>query len=385
MSWSDNLKEQIINLLSSEIIIGDKTVLIVGNVEHRKMLTNETPLKADSRSPMDFWRACFTPAIVDPRPGHNYEVLETNGDSVIQTVTFGILSDKYPGSITDEKLTLFKSEHLSKHGMAHISRKFRLPELINPKTPDGMKNSDSMAEDILESLFGTIYSLANRVFGIGKGALIATRLALRMYGSEKFDITALQKNPTTRFKEINEALGWLDTGVAITRSAINIRRSIVDGRQVATMDIVGDRIKIGLRKRYVTKFENFATGIGDSESEATYNMYLRAIDRYREIGIDDILVKLTKRRREIDTWEADGLLVRPTIKQFYDKLTANGFNDWKFYIPPDDLYDKGSIRRFVRLIGIKEDGSLVNLNMASGRSDKSAMANAVSNYAMNRV
>jgi len=383
MSWSDNLKDKIINLLSSEIIIGEKTVLIVGNVKYRKMLTNETPLKGDSRSPMDFWRACFTPAIVDPRPGYNYEVLETNGDSVIQTVTFGILSDKYPGSITDEKLTLFKSEHLSKRGMAYISRKFQLPELINPGTPVGMKNSDSMAEDILESLFGTIYSLANRVFGIGKGALIATRLALRMYGSEKFDITALKKNPTTRFKEINEALGWLDTGVAITRSAINIRRNLVEDRQVATMDIVGDSIKNGLRERYVVNFENFATGIGDSESEATYYMYLRAIDRYRALGIDDIFVKRIKRQREINTWKVDGLLVEPTIKQFYEKFYANGFMDWKFYIPPDDLYDKGSNIRYVRLIGIKGDGSLVNLNMAAGRSDKYAMAKAVSDYAMN--
>jgi len=384
MSWSDKLKTSITNLLSLEINLGDKLVPIVGTAEQRRKLTSDTPLPADGRTPMDIWRSCFTPAIVDPRPGHNYEVLETNGDSVIQTVTFGILSDKYPGSITDEKLTLFKSEHLSKRGMAYISTKYGLPELINPSTPLVMRNSQSMAEDILEALFGSIYMLTNRVFGTGKGALVATRLALRMYGSEKFDITALQKNPTTRFKEINEALGWLKTGVAITRSAITINRSIVDGRQVATMDIIGADIKAGLSARGFTEFSNFATGFGDSEASATYNMYLNAIDRYRNLDIDDRSIQQFKRKREITNWQSDGLLVMTTIDAFVKKLSSEGYVDWKFYIPPDDLYQSGSSRRYVRLIGIKSDGSEVNLNMAQGSSDKRAMANAVSVYTLGR-
>lgn len=388
-SWTNLLKARITELLSLPMDVGTKQVIVVGDRAQRDLLISDKLLPGESeggRSAMDVWRACFTPAIVDVRPGHNYEVLETNGDSVIQSVTFSLLTEKFPGSITDEKLTLFKSVHLSKHVMAYISRQFKLPELLHPKTPSDMRNSESMAEDILEALFGTVNILVNRIFGTGKGALVATKLVLRMYGPERFDIGALRKNPTTAFKEINEELGWLKRGVAITKSVINVVMSRVEDRHVATMYIVGTEILDGLRSRgrVISASDVFATGIGDSEAEASDNMYENAVNEYRTVGIDERFIQESKRQRELARWKNENLVVESTVNQFLKKLGAQGFVDWKFYIPSKDLYQAGSVRRFVRLIGITPDGTEVPLNMAGGSSDKRAIANAVSNYALGR-
>lgn len=388
--WSILLKKRVLELLSSTITSGTDISSIVSSEAQRLAIVGDKPLPGEprgGRTAMDFWRACFTPKILDVRPMYNYEVFETNGDSVIQSITFSLLSEKFPDSITDEKLTLFKSTHLSKQAMAHISRKFRLPEMIRPRTPDNMKESDSMAEDILEALFGTVYILVNRLFGVGKGTVVATRLVLLMYGAEPFNLEALRKNPTTEFKEINEELGWLSRGTAIVGSAIlytPVHQE--DGTHVATMRIIGKDIIEGLRERgkIISPDDIFVIGTGSSELEARDNMYINAILKYQELGIDADFVARSKRERELRNWINDGLLVDTVVREFLKKLDSAGFVDWRFYIPSRDLYKGSSSKRYVRLIGIRADGSEVSLNMAAGGSDKRAIANTVSNYAIGR-
>nr|QBK90372.1 MAG: ribonuclease III [Pithovirus LCPAC103] len=463
--WSQLLKKRLLELLSTNIIVGTKEITVVKDEAQRLAIVGDKPLPGEpkgGRTAMDFWRACFTPELLDPRPMHNYEVFETNGDSVLQSITFSLLSEKFPDSVTDEKLTLFKSIHLSKQSMAYISRKFRLPELIRPGTPANMINSESMAEDILEALFGAIYILVNRLFGVGKGTVVTTRLMLLMYGAEPFNLDALRKNPTTEFKEINEELGWLQRGKAIVGSAIKITPGRAEGRytatmfisnqdvinelrskgftilpdqifatgfgnsetealetlyqdatrkyqeigigeelgktiigptanitlgrekdrHTATMTIIGKEIINGLRAKGFTLLPDqiFATGFGNSEVEARDNMYREAIGRYHEMGIDQRFIATSKRDREINNWIQDNLLLEDVVKRFLTKLGSQGYVNWRFYIPSKDLYQSGSSRRYVKLIAIKADGTEVPLNMASGNTDKKAIAEAVSNY-----
>jgi len=142
--WNEMLKGKIENLLGN----------IMNNKEHIQRLLSEDAMKV--------WRASFTDEYIDPKPEGNYQSLETLGDTVMKVHFVKFILEKFP-RVTPDQMTMFTTKYVAKKIQALISRKLELPNYTRKlrALPDNM----SLAEDLLEALFGALIKTSEVVFG----------------------------------------------------------------------------------------------------------------------------------------------------------------------------------------------------------------------------
>lgn len=159
--------------------------------------------KLVSSTAMGLWRIAFTHSSVDPNGIGNYETIEHMGDTAMKTAFDSAIIQKYPG-ISEYLITLLNNLYISKPIQRQKSEQLGLYKWLRTILPINI----SIHEDLLESLFGALYKIGDRVLGQGNGGNLTSNLVASIYDIDAIDLEVAKSHPKTQFKEIIEIMHW---------------------------------------------------------------------------------------------------------------------------------------------------------------------------------
>lgn len=173
-------------------------VIQINNPKNLEILT-----KLTSPEVMDMWKMSFTSKRWDPNEDKNYEQLEYIGDSVMRLAFDTLVIEKHP-QLKEAELTPLRIHYLSKAEQAKIATELKLHDFV--RTP--MSIDRSIQEDLLESLFGALYMIGNKVFKRGMGYGLTYNLLVSIFKTIKIDLQYVNSSYVTLIKNIYEQGGW---------------------------------------------------------------------------------------------------------------------------------------------------------------------------------
>lgn len=147
------------------------------------------------------WMAAFTHPSYNPNPSENYDVSEKLGDRVMNmSFVYMILKEDptLPQDIISLTTTKYmsKTEQRSKSDGLLLANYLRIVQGWNP----------GISEDLLESLFGTLFVIGDMILGNGEGYALCTNFMISLYKGTQFDFS--YKDPISKMKEIYEKMHW---------------------------------------------------------------------------------------------------------------------------------------------------------------------------------
>lgn len=190
--WQQELKE----FLSTEIL---PQAIIISNTSAMTEIIN----KLVTPEAMEVWITAFTSKRWDPNLDKNYERLEYLGDSVMRLAFDVHVTGKYP-QLTQADLTPLRIHYLSKVEQGKLSRQLGLVK--HGRTPMGV--DQSLEEDLLESLFGALYTVGDMSFKKGMGYGLAYNLLVKLFDNIELDLNYTIPSFVTVVKNIYEQAGW---------------------------------------------------------------------------------------------------------------------------------------------------------------------------------
>lgn len=159
--------------------------------------------KLVSEDAMKIWRISFTHSSANSNGTENYETLEHMGDTSMKTAFDSAVIQKYPG-ISEYLITLLNNIYVSKPIQRQKSEELGLYKWLRTIVPANI----SIHEDLLESLFGALFNIGDRVLGGGNGYVLCRNLAAYIYDIESIDIDQALAHPKSAVKEIIEKMHW---------------------------------------------------------------------------------------------------------------------------------------------------------------------------------
>lgn len=152
---------------------------------------------------MHIWIRAFTHDSYEPNQEGNYQSLEYFGDQEMASKLTLIVMAKRP-DISEDALTNIKNAEVMKEEQAKISDELGLAKYVRSRVAPTI----DIREDLLESTFGGLYLVGEKVLGEGNGSVLSQNLMIDLYGKKEFDIDNILKNKKTQLKEIGDKLQW---------------------------------------------------------------------------------------------------------------------------------------------------------------------------------
>lgn len=167
--------------------------------------TNDPEVRQELVGPeaMKTWVIAFTHESHNPNLGQNYEELEKLGDTVSKTAFIDYLRENYD-HINKCHLSEFQNYYMSKPQQAALAVKLGLHTWI--KTP--LDKNTHIYEDILESFFGALFDIGNKIFGRGVGYTLCYNLTDYIYTKYPIEMSVIVGHAKTQIKEICDKLKW---------------------------------------------------------------------------------------------------------------------------------------------------------------------------------
>jgi dsRNA-specific ribonuclease len=229
------------------------------------------------------WKACFTHATFNPNQDSNYEVPEKIGDTVAGTTFMNFQRNKNP-HITQDVISQLKAKYMSKEEQRKKSDALGLKDWVRI-----VKDwTQSVSEDLFESLYGTIFIVGNEILEDGDGYALANNLMIYMYKDDVFDLN--YKDATTKIKEIFEKMHWSDydqfkmkeIGDAIENKNArdyNSKWSIVLRLTPKAKDYIVNKRKVELTTDILASY------VGGNKDFVKNKAYEDALEKLKEYGI----------------------------------------------------------------------------------------------------
>lgn len=329
MEWYNGLKKYLYDLLA----------MIVPSETHRqKMISDEA---------MKIWVPCFTHESYNQNVGMNYEELELVGDHAME-YNFVMYMYKNIPNITRKGLSELKANYISKAFQAQIGLKFKLADWVRIR----VEKNTHIFEDLLESFFGGINIVGDTVFKFGAGTGLCYNMIVKIFEDIDIDMNKARGKPKTQMKETFEQLSW---GKPIeefekNENRVTTAKISLTPAAMATLRSLGVNIKSPL----------IAIESGSSKHVAFDNAYEVALSNIRKMGITDEWVQKMRGNRDLDN---------PNLKPYFEpvkrKTEAEGYSS--FYMKKAQTTQEG---KYIQLIGVKPDNTLVILTMTDGPRDE---------------
>lgn len=154
---------------------------------------------------MDTWLDAFTNESFDPE--HNYETLETLGDNILNTVFVVYILKKFP-DLPPSKITQLKRYYMSgeeKQKQQEVAEMMGLPKWVRHLAFEPPRK---MYEDILESFFGALFTVASDFDESGYESV--QQVIESLYDEIVLDVEAAGESDKSRVGVIFKQHNWLD-------------------------------------------------------------------------------------------------------------------------------------------------------------------------------
>ena len=321
-SWKEELRKFIKKTLS--IITNNEIIL-------DKMTSDEA---------MVIWIRAFTSDLWDPNPENNYQILEYFGDYVMK-LTFNDFLLKENPDLSESQATSLLRTYVSKIVQGSISNKLGFPRYI--RSP--IEVSTSVAEDILESFFGGLMSIADKVFRQGMGYGLAYNFVTYIYTEiEPIDISRGIDPNKTLVKNIFNRLEWSS-----------------DPKDYESFENIGDKwtfmLTWPLKARNFLKTKNITSDVlvvvrdFRTQKAAESSAYSEAISILNNLGITtEFSIKEQEKRRQ----KGQNQFAR-LYRQALDKAATQGYIELDFKFPTPSSNKKDS-KRYIYMSGQDSEG-----------------------------
>ena len=310
--------------------------LFISSEDVRAKLTNDEA--------MDIWEIAFTHESYNPNVGENYEELELQGDAVMMTNFYKYLRYQYQNNITRFQLSEFKTYYLSKPFQSKLARKYGLGDFVRTR----FTKTIHVYEDIMESVFGALDDIGDKVFKFGAGNGLAYNLIVYLFDQVEIDWNITRGNPKTQVKEMFENLGWVNpkAGEVVPEHAIEND----DG--TTTFFIKFPVIAIGQLKALGVTLQTdiLAQFTANTKKLASDQAYKIALNNLTRLNITKEWVKEVKERRELESPE-----LAPYVPAAMKRLKEEGYVKFEWAQEHMKSLNKAT-NKFVQLIGVRADG-----------------------------
>ena len=328
LEWRNNLKTYLRDDLLAKIL---------PNPELReKMVSDEA---------MEIWEVAFTHESFNPNIGENYEEMELYGDRVMGVNFLKYMMQRFP-TITRSQLSELRTNYLAKKFQSDLSQSLGLGNYVRTR----FKKSTHVFEDVLESFFGALDLVGDKVFKFGAGMGLAYNMVMNIFKDVEIDWVLTKGNPKTRIKELYEGLGWTNPkeGEKVPEEADEDD----EGNVTFTITITNRGME-HLRELGVPITTSVISRETDTtKKKASDKAYKKAVENFERLGIDDEWVARVKGNRDFNNPELIGYVAAAR-----NRILQEGFED--FYFNEYHVKSKTGKRgtdKYVQLIGIRPNG-----------------------------
>lgn len=319
---------------------------IISSEEHRnKMVSFEA---------MKIWVVCFTHESYNPNKGMNYEELELLGDHSMEHAFVKYLYNTIP-NMNRALLSNIKMRYISKEHQSKVGLEMRLGEHLRTKADVNIH----INEDLLESLFGGLEQIGDKVFKFGAGFGLAYNMILHMFKDIKIDPTIKKKDKTV-VKELFNKMGWKEQIESY---------EYVDGTHIASISFSPEAVAY-FKSSNINVNPLIVKDTGTTKKVAFNNAYEKALAILRKMGLTDDYVKRYRKYKEFSRPE-----FQPYIANVREKVTNNGYEDFNFVRVQQTDHDV-----YIQLVGVKSDGTIDILSEHKGANDIETKINVLKNY-----
>lgn len=306
--------------------------MILPSERHREQMV--------SYEAMEVWVPCFTHESFNPNVGMNYEELELVGDHAMEYNFIMYLYLTIP-DVTRAQMSELKSRYISKVFQAEVGRKWGLDRWVRTR----VEKNIHINEDLLESFFGAVNIVADKVFKFGAGTGLCYNMIIKIFEDVDIDLSAARVKPKTQMKEAFEKLKW--------GKPVEITRASTDGSVTASVSFTDEAMK--MLREYGVSITNATLSIeqGSSKKVAFEKAYQVALENMEKMGINDRWIESVRNEREIKNPRLVPYTQRVKVKseqEGYKSVTLK-------------KVQTTSAGAYVQLIGTKRDGTKVILAM----------------------
>jgi dsRNA-specific ribonuclease len=247
----------------------------------------------------------------------NYESLETKGDAILDYIFPKYIWNRIP-DVTPHGITEYKREYMSKKYQSKIAHQMKFDEWV---LLDVSETNINIAEDLMESFFGALDRICDRIKG-GFGAVIAYNYMPLMFDGVHFDPISIRSEPKTQLFEYASRLKWTklqDKGVydETTRDGNTFRVRILLSKPAK--DFMKDN-KINIED----KGQGIAEARGASKKAAVDIAYKNALKVFDAAGLTYERVLAMSNALKFSQFDQD-LVQRARVKALEEGFDQIGF------------------------------------------------------------
>lgn len=321
------------------------------------------------------WRETFTAASYQFH--ENYEIREKVGDSVAKAALLYLMFQLFP-DVTPQTMSESASHILSKPIQGKISKDLGWAATLRTgfvSEHDGVISYDvttSTAEDVFESIFGTVYEIGNTI-GNGGGDVYARNLIRWLVSNGYIHVKNNVDLPDkTAVNQLFQSKRWGKVGVEYAKKGDEVvaklkftPRAIADLKYNSSMInfTTSDMVAMIDNPDYnTTEEENthyialaearyFGVGTGKDQKNAKENAYHAAADYLRKVGL------LTNIDRVRGYSQFTTLDLLPYFKPAYLKAKSRGYSNL-YVTKKAKKADETTEKYDAQLFGSRADGSI---------------------------
>ena len=315
------------------------------NVFLKRILKNEEALdKLVSPEAMAIWEVAFTHESFNANKGENYEELEMYGDTVLDAAYIKFIIKSYP-QFDRQQLSELRQVYLAKGFQGKLAQQLGLAKYIRTNFPKNISTS----EDILESFFGALEGIGDKVFKFGAGFGLCYNMAVNLYKDVPIEVASTISNAKTQVKEIYEGLKIVDPKLGERVP----EQTDTDGNGMTVVSILMPRNGKEILREIGISIEDVVGSATDyTKKMAGKTAYQRALAYLTDLGLTREYIAEVKRSRNITEIN----LLKPHIEAIQERLKEEGYETFDFIEHHVGTSGAGRKNIFVQLIGKKPDG-----------------------------
>lgn len=289
-------------------------------------------IKLVDQEAMNIWMIAFTHESYEANVGENYEELEKLGDSIMKSIFIKYLMMRFQG-INRGLISELSNYYMSKPAQAPIAVRLGLNKWV--RTP--IDKNIHMFEDLLESLFGALLEIGDKIIKIGAGYVLCYNLLVNIYNSSDIDLSVTKGHAKTQVKQTFEKMNWgkvedIETWVQNSNS-------------------ISGTFYIRFTPQAINDFKNLNINVpndmlamagGTTRKVASDSAYKIALNRLLELGITQEWADLQREQN---------IFMLPELSPYFpdanERARKEGYVDIYFKSPR-----KGTKGCYVQLIGV---------------------------------
>ena len=327
--WKENLRNFLKNNLLSNVLTDPKAL--------DKMVNEEA---------MKIWSIAFTHESYNPNVGENYEELELYGDEIMAACYVKFLMYNYPG-FTRSEISNLRTHYISKPFQAPLSRKLGLGDFVRTR----FSKSTHVYEDVLESFFGALEMVGDKVFKFGTGMGLAYNMIVFLYENVEIERVYSLENPKTRVKELFEKMGWIQPKLKEF-----VPEEVIDdgaGNITFIISLTPSGVEYLKNKGVSITTPVIARTVASTKKLASDEAYIMAIKTLESYGLE---VDVTNKKEKKGLKGLNTPEFAPYVEAISKRLKSEGYEKFYFFEHHGKGITPGTTAKYIQLIGVDKNG-----------------------------